>query len=350
MCILDRYISKSVVSIFLATVFIFCLLYVLIDSAANLDEFISQKITLQILAQYYASFLPIMLAQTVPMAFLIAVLLTYSQLNHHNEVIVLRTSGLNFWNITRPAIALALIVSAFIFYMNEKFVPRAENESRRIKNENFILEVDKKKKKSAKIKNLTFYGLKNRLYYIDNFDPNSFDIEGLTVIGFDDQQNIKEKIVALNGKWTGIAWKAFQCHITTFSQSDDIPTKVRVYPEKLLDIKETPEDFLRQGVNVKAMNIRQLKEYIARFSNSGAQKAINNLLVDLHWKIAYPASNLIIVLTAMPLALLTGRRKAFTFTSLGIAIGIGFLYQVFNSVGLTLGKAEILTPLLSAWM
>jgi len=351
MRILDRYITKSVILTFLGTTLIFCLLYVLIDWASNLDEFLDRKVSLTILLRYYLNYLPIIIAQTSPIACLISTLLVYSNLNSHNEVIALRSSGMNFWQITKPVIGFVCVISALVFLINERYVPLAEETAKQIRTENMILEVDRKRKNKAAIKNLTFYGLKNRLYFIDTFDPNTFELQGLTIVGYDNNQNIKEKIVALSGKWTSIAWKVSQCHITSYDDSIvNAPTKVRVYQEKLLDIKETPEDFLKQRLNIGSMNIRQLYDYIDRFSNSGAKRALNNLRVDLHQKIAFPFGTLIIVLVGLPLALLTRSRKGQTFTSLGIAVGIGFLYYVSNAVGLALGKGGFFPPLLAAWI
>ena len=350
MRILDRYTLKPMLFIFTTTVLIFCLLYVLIDSASNLDEYIDQSVGLDVLVQYYINYLPVILSQTAPIACLIAVLFTFSALNGSNEIIVLRTSGLNFWQMTRMALCFALIVSAVIFYLNERYVPQAEAESRRIKNEHMKSEKKGKNKKKDVIKNLTFYGLKSRLYFIDTFDPNTYEITGITIISYDENQNIKEKIMALQGVWTGIAWKFYQCHISTYGESVNSSTKVKIYPEKLIDIKETPEDFLKQRLNVNAMNIRQLEEYIQRFANSGAKRAVNNLKVDLYQKVAFPFATTVIVLMGLPLAMITGRRKAQTFSSLGIAVGIGFLFYVCNAVGLALGKGAVLPPLLSAMM
>ena len=116
-----------------------------------------------------------------------------------------------------------------------------------------------------------------------------------------------------------------------------------------MDIKETPEDFLKQRLNVTSMNIRQLKSYIDRFSKSGAIKALNNMRVDLHQKIAYPFGNFVIILIGLPFALMIRNRKGGTFISLGLAIILGFLYYVANAVSLAFGKSGLLPPILSAW-
>jgi len=279
------------------------------------------------------------------MAALIAALLTFTNLNTNNEIIALRASGLNFWQVSRPALIFSLLISCAILAINEKYIPLAEERSQKIRNENIVIESDRhQKKQKPVIRNLTFYGLKNRLFFVDSFDPNINKITGITIIGFDDQQNIKEKIVALEGRWTGLAWKFYQCHVTEFQTDPDSPSPIKVYPEKLLDIKETPNDFINQRLNITAMNSHQLAEYINRFSQSGAKRAITSLKVDLYHKIVAPFSTIVIVLVGLPLAMTIGRRKAQNFMALGLAVGIGFLYYVVNAVGLALGKGGMIYP------
>jgi lipopolysaccharide export system permease protein len=351
MRILDRYVIKSLLTIFTLTILSFCFLYILIDITSQLDEFIDRKVPAPTLAQYYIFYFPIILSQPISsVACLISVLFTFSSLNSNNEITAMRASGLNFWKITRPAIMFGLIVSILIFWVNERLVPRATEITQQIRDENMVLLVDRLRKNKEKIKYLTFYGLKNRLYFIDTFDPDADELKGITIIEYDEQQNVTQKIMALKGVWTGIAWKFYQCQITTFGQSDmGSPLRIKVYDEKLMDIKETPDDFLRQRLNVASMNIRQLKSYTDRFSKSGAARALNNMRVDLHQKIAYPFGNFVIVLIGLPFALMIKSRRGGSFVSIGVALVLGFLYYVVNAVALAFGKGGWLSPTLSAW-
>ncbi len=355
MRLLDSYILKSIIVIFVTCLFVFCFLYVLIDLASNLAEIIERQVPLATLWEYYSSFLPIILVETSTVACLLATIFTFSRLNHNNEIIVLRTCGLGFLNITKSTLCFGILVSIFIFWLNEQFVPQASVSSQIIREENISVQTDAadapKKKRLPEIRNLTFYGLKNRLYFADSFNPNNYELQGITIIGQDNNQNVQEKIVALKGAWTGIAWKFYNCHITLFNPSQlATPSQIKYFPEKLMDIKETPQDFIKQRLNVRAMNSRQLYEYIQRFSHSGATKALNSLKIDLHQKIALPWGNLVLILVGIPLAMTTSRRKAFSFTSLGVAIMIGFLFYVVNAVCLALGKGGLVAPVLSAWL
>ena len=351
MRILDRYIAKSITAIFLCTLLTFCFLYILIDVTSQLDEFIDRKVPFNILVEYYIAYLPVIFSQPVTsMACLIAVLFTFSHLNANNEVVAMRSSGLDFWQITKPAIMFGLIVSVLVFMINERLVPEATRITNQIRSENMVLQVDRLRKSKEKIKNLTFYGLQNRLYFIDTFDSDQNELHGLTMIEYDEQRNVKEKTVTFKGIWTGIAWKFYQCQVTVYNAADlGAPLKIKVYKDKLMDIMESPDDFLTQRLNVAAMNIRQLRNYIDRFSKSGAAKALNNMRVDLHQKIAYPFGNFVVVLIGLPLAMIIRSRKGGAFVCIGAALVLGFLYYVVNAVALAFGKSGLLSPILAAW-
>lgn len=350
MRILERYINNSIVTTFLTCVLIFCCLYVLIDVTSSLDEIIDRKVTVQILFNYYLSSLPIILVQTSPIACLISVLFTFSSLHNTNQVIAMRASGLSFWRIVRPALFFGLLISCAVFILNERFVPQATMTTKKIENENLALFSEVWSQQHELVRNLTFYGLKNRLYYIDTFNPETKELFGITIVEYDSDQNITQKFVAYKGVWAEIAWKFYQCQITTYEGGDtNKPLKVKTYPEKLMDIKETPEDFLRQKLDVNTMNSLELSDYIRRFSESGASRALNNMKIDLHQKIAQPLGNFVIVLVGLPFALLVRNRKGMTFTAIGMAMLIGFLYYVVSALSIAFGKGGVLPPILAAW-
>lgn len=350
MRIIDRYITSSIAFVFLVITLMFSLLFILINTTSNLDEFIAQKVSIPIILQYNLASLPTILVETSFITFLIAVMFCYSSLNNHNEIIALRASGMNFLGIAQPAIFLAIFIAGLVLFTNERYVPQAQIYAQKIRDEHIILEVDRIKKTMAKIEYLTYYGFKNRLYCIDSYDPNTYEMEGITIHEYDEQMQLREKTMALKGRWTGIAWKFYNVYISTITNTTTGEAIIKPVGEKLMDIKESPQDFLRQSLNVNAMNSRQLYQYISRFSKSGALKAINNLHVDLHAKIAKPFSIIVIVLAGLPLALMVGRRKAQTFTALALAIGLAFLYAIINSVGIALGKGGFLWPIVAAWL
>jgi lipopolysaccharide export system permease protein len=349
MRILDRYIVKSLIGIFLASLLIFFFLYLIIDIFSNLGDFLEWKVSLKSVVEYYLSFLPVIFSQTAPFVCLLSVLFSLGRLNSNNEIIAIRTAGLNFWQITKSAICFGMVVSAIIFWVNEKIVPQAVMSSNNIREEKMSRQ-GKPRGRMEVIRNFTFYGLKNRLYFVDTLNPNDNYLEGITILEQDKKQNLRSKIVALKGTWTQNNWKFQQCQIFYFDPNGQMNDKTEYFEEKIMDITETPKELLRQRIQVSSMSIRQLKEYINKFSDSGAATILRNLRVDLHQRIAYPFSSPAIMFVGMPFAMMTKRRKGVTFAQLGICISIGFFYYVINAVGLAFGKGGIFVPFISAWM
>lgn len=347
MRILERNLLTSLLSVFIFCVLLFLLLYVLIDACNNIEEMLDRKVDFATLMEYYLSFLPMIFVQTAPIACLMAGLLTLSNMNMNNEVIAMRTAGLSFWMITRPIIWFGIIISLLIMTVNEAVVPQAVALTDKIKNERMVYA--RHRKSPPPISNLTFLGLKNRLYFISSFDPGNDRMEGITILEQDDKQNLKSKIVALKGNWFKNHWKFYQVQVLNFDEEGQMAGEIEHYDEKVMDISESVDDFLRQRVQVSAMNLKQLSDYILKFKYSGARMILRNLKVDFHSKIAYPFSNLIILLVGLPFGLMTKRRKGITFAALGLCLIIGFFYYVFNAVFLALGKSGNLPPVLAAW-
>ncbi|MFC1594544.1 LptF/LptG family permease [Candidatus Omnitrophota bacterium] len=345
MRIVDKYIVRSVIASFLGIISIFCFLYIIIDLFTNLEQIIEYNVSLRIIIEYYISFLPIIFIHTSPIACLLSTLFILAKLNSNNEIIALRSAGLNVWQITKSTIVFACIISAIIFWFNERIVPAAMATTNNIKIEH--IEPYSEENKKDKINNLAFYGLENRLFFINSFNPKTNTIKGLTILKHDSRQNLRKKVFALEATWQDSKWHCNKCQVYYYDILDK--EYVDYYEEKDLDFPETPTDLLRQHKQVSFMNIRQLQEYINKLTFSGAQSVIRNLTVEMQQKFAYPFSNLIIVLVGLPFALMTRRRKALTFTSLGIALGIVFIYYVINAVCVALGKAGVMPPLLAAW-
>lgn len=347
MRILDKYILRSLILIFIFSLLLFFFLYIMVDAFSNLDEMLDRKVEFITMVEFYLSFLPIIFVQMAPIVCLLSGLFALSNLNANNEVIAMRTAGLSFWQITKSIISFGMVISVLIFAVNELIVPGAVSLTDKIKNERMVYATARSKKEL--IHNFTFFGLKNRLYFINTFDPNNKTLEGITILEQDNQQNLKAKIVALNGEWRRNRWKFYKVQMLNFDRNGQLTEAIQFFEEKTMDIPETPNDFLLQRVQISAMNIKQLSDYIYKFKYSGAKAILRNLYVDFHQKIAYPFSNIIILLTALPFGLMAKKRKGAAFTSLGVCLVIGFLYYVINAVVLALGKTGVIAPILAAW-
>jgi lipopolysaccharide export system permease protein len=347
MRILDRYVLKSIISIFFSCIFVFLFLYVVIDLLSNLDEILKHQATLALLIRYYLSYLPIMFVQVSPFACLLSTVYTFGKLNQNNEIIAMRSSGLSIFEITRNALIFGFLISLAVFWVNDRFVPVSLTENQKIKIQ--IEEGTKKGRpnKNEAINNLTLYGLRNRLFFISRFLPATKTLEGITILEQDENQNLTKKIIATRGIYQDGLWKFYQSITYKFDINGQVINEPDYLEEEIMTIPETPETLASLRQKPEQMNIRQMEDYIWILSKSGATSVIRNLKVDLYQRFTLPFTSIIIILLGIPFSLLM-RKRATGMSSIGVSIIVGFLYYVLDAIFLAIGKSGLLMPILAA--
>jgi len=347
MRILDRYILKSVLALFFQCLFTFLFLYIIIDVFSHLDEILKQKANLDMLGNYYLAYLPIIFVQVSPIACLLSTLYTFGTLNRNNELIAMRSSGLSIFQISKTAIIFGLIVSACVFLVNDRFVPSSLSLTENIKAQMESGTKKAKEKKQEVITNLSMYGLKNRLFFVNKFSLATNTMENIIILEHDEKQNITKKIVANKGVYKDGLWSFEQCITYNFDENVQIKQEPQYLEEEIMDISETPHDFLHQMLRPDFMTISQLNNYMWRLSKSGATTVIRNLKVDLYQRFASAFTSIVIILLGIPFSMML-KKRATGLSSVGLSIMVGFLYYVLNAISIALGKAGILMPSLAA--
>ena len=345
MRILDRYILKSVIHIFFSCIFVFLFLYIIIDLLSNLEDILKQHVTLMLLIRYYLSYLPVMFVQVSPFACLLSSVYTFGKLNHNNEIIAMRSSGLSIFEISRNVLIFGFLISLLVFWVSDKFVPIALSENQNIKAQ---MDGGAKKNKAAEIiTNLSMYGLKNRLFFIRRFSPAAKTMEGITILEHDENQNLTKKIVAARGTYQDGLWRFSQCITYNFDQNGQVLEEPVYFEEEIMSISETPRDFASLRQKPELMDIREMQDYIWRLSKSGATTVIRNLKIDLYQRFIAPFTSIIIILLGIPFSLMM-RKRATGISAIGVSIIVGFLYYVLDAVCLAIGKSGLLMPSLAA--
>ncbi|MFA5092878.1 MAG: LptF/LptG family permease [Candidatus Omnitrophota bacterium] len=347
MRILDRYILKSILLIFLSCIFLFLFLYVVIDLLSNLDEVIRHKTTLVLLIRYYLSYLPVMFVQVSPFACLLSTVYTFGRLNHNNEIIAMRSSGLSIYEIARNALIFGLVISFAVFWVGDRFVPSSLAENQKIKVQIEQGSAKNRLKLGQAITNLSMYGLKNRLFFINRFSPETNTMEGITILEHDRHQNIVKKIIATKGVYKDGLWRFYQSITYGFDQNGQVIDEPLYLDEEIMDIPETPKIMASLRQKPEQMDIHQLEDYIWRLSKSGATGIVRNLKVDLYQRFCSPFTSIIIILLGIPFSLMM-RKRATGMSAIGVSIVVGFFYYVLDAIFLAIGKSGLLMPSLAA--
>lgn len=351
MRLLDKYTIKSFLPVVLYCLAAFIFMYIIIDLFGHLDEILRNKVHFVMLARYYYLLIPIIFVQIVPIAMLLSVVYVFSNLNRHNEITAMRSSGVNVLSIAKPFLLVGISMSLAVMLLNETIVPRATVITTKIK-QDYIERIKGLPKKDAILTDVAVYGQDNRLYYVKEFNTERRTLKEIIILEHDRSNDIKSKVVAKSGRWenppgaAGGKWVFSDCIIYDLDKNGELIGKPKVYSQRVMYIKETPRDFYRGQFQADLMNYSQLAEYVKRFYNVD-KKIARRLAVDLYYKTSFPFISFIVILIGIDFGLRT--RHGGTLWGIGASVAVSFLYYGLMAISLALGKGGWLAPLVAAW-
>jgi len=95
-----------------------------------IDRFLGKGLDILTILEYLFLNLAWIIALSVPMAVLIATLMTFGRMSEDNEITAIRTSGVSFLTIIRPAIVFGLIVCTLLIMFNNILLPEMNFRAR----------------------------------------------------------------------------------------------------------------------------------------------------------------------------------------------------------------------------
>tara|TARA_B110000008_G_C16902774_1_gene537464 strand:+ start:1 stop:1392 length:1392 start_codon:yes stop_codon:yes gene_type:complete len=130
MRLLTRYILKQLLMPFIFSLLI--IIFVLFTQflLRAIDRFIGKGLDIGTIFEYLFLNLGWIAALSVPMAVLVAALMSFGQFSEDNEITAMRASGISFNTILRPAILFGLTISAVLILFNSFIMPEMNFKAR----------------------------------------------------------------------------------------------------------------------------------------------------------------------------------------------------------------------------
>ncbi len=107
--ILSLYIIREITSLFMLGIVIFTLVLLMGRLITLTDLVVSHGVPLLDVSRMILYLVPSFLVFTIPMAFLLAVLLAFGRLSADNEIVVIKASGVSLLQIMPPVIISAVV-------------------------------------------------------------------------------------------------------------------------------------------------------------------------------------------------------------------------------------------------
>lgn len=342
---LDLYLVKQFLSILTASICAFTSIFVIVDLIENLDKFIDSSVPITIISQYYLYYFPWFINIGLPMGMLIATIFTFGLMAKRNELVAMKSSGISLYRIAVPIIFISIMVSMISFYFDNQLVTLGNQKRRTIEKEHL-------KKRGRKYyrerRNNIFLQKSNKFHIaIDRYQSKREKALGVSM-QFLESGNLLKRIDTKWMKWDPEkrAWNLHVYAIREF-QPDGFESRVRFSNEDtLLVLDFTPKDISLEAISPEERNFVQLKGFIKELRNNGVDTT--RWEVNLHNKLSFAFTNLIVVLFGLPLV--TARTKGSLAFGAGMSVFVIFGYYAFIRFGQTLGYKGIVEPLMSAWI
>lgn len=340
MKLLDKYILKQIIEMFVMGVLIFTSIIFASDTFITLIKQISMYgIPFKIAFLIIILHLPSVFVMTIPMGVLLATVMTLNSLSLNSEITVMRACGIGINRIAKPIFIFSVIMALTSFFLNETVVPVMTKQSTDLALYAFSKKNIPEGKENFTFKEIKDSGTLKRLFYVG--DCTDGNLHNITVLDASKEGTI-QILQAREGETTEDGWKFQKGAIYTVTDNG-----------KALDTTMFDHTTIKFGMDLsKEMNRNLANEHnfiqLCKFLANSYSEKKRTLSISLFDKIALPLTTVVLVLIGVPLAITPPRvryNRGFLFSILII-----FAYYLIRALSISFGEAGALAPLIAAFM
>lgn len=345
MTILFRYLLREYAKIFFMCFAGLMTIYLVVDFFEKVRGFLTHDASWLDILTYFALKIPAISFQIVPLAVLMATLLTLGLLSRNNEITALRSSGISLPWITSPFLAFAVVTALVLLLFSSTVIPLASNKAEEIR----VIDIEKKPPSAVlKLSQPWARVDADTVLHVTSLARGGDTLAGVQLFHFDGGFHLIDMTEAAEARYTEGTWTLNKGFQRRFNR-DSTVTLIE-FDQKPIHLALIPSDFI-SGLagDSESMTFRDIRASWGRLYQPGLQ--FTRLLTDYYGRIAFPFVTIIMVLVGIALSL---RRSGVRGSSMAIGIGqallVGFLYWATHSIAIAFGRGGALPPMVAGWL
>jgi len=269
---LDRFILKAFIGPFAAILLIVLFILMMQFLWLYIDELVGKGLGLGVILEFLMWGVCISMPLALPLATLLASIMTVGTMAEHNELMAIKASGVSFGRVMVPLIVCSMIISIGAFFSGNNLVPKAYNEI-------YTLRDDiGRTKNDIRIPSGTFYnGIDG---YILRVESQTEDGDMLyDVMVYDHTGNAGNTTVSLADSATVEMSKSKDYLIfTMFSGSNYKENNVRSYRDTTLELQRVKFD--RQEMVIPLSHYAFQKSDSTRYGDQSKARKLSQLMEE----------------------------------------------------------------------
>ena len=342
--ILSRYILKEISVPFVLSLAILTATALLSKAVKLIELMVTQGVGGSFIFWFVASIAPSFLIYTLPISFLIGVLVAFTRLSSDSEVTAMKASGLGLGAMLRPVMLCAFFVYLITLSVTLYMFPWGNLNLKALffdaSKDRFISGLEEK----------TFYDrFKGMVLYVDKINARTGEMEGL----FISERSGKEEsnvFFASKGVFSPATGRQ-----TVYLKLADGSIHRQTSAGRAYHLVGFSSYTLELGLAGQAASPAQKHnrelytgELIDRADDASARGANPApYLIDLHKRFALPASVFVFALLGLPLGI--QKIRAAKFTGFSTALGVVLVYYVLSTAFEAIGEAGTINAVAAVW-
>jgi lipopolysaccharide export system permease protein len=281
----DRFVLKSFLGPLVFTFFIVLIILILQFLWMYVDELAGKGLNFKVLAELLYHFSLTFVPTALPLAILLASLMTFGNMGEFSELSALKSSGISLQRIMRPLMILIGFVSVISFFFSNNVLPYSTDKART------LLWDIRRKKPDINIQAGTFYnGVPDFSIKITSKDPVDNKLENLIIYDHREKRGNTRVILAKSGymklspdesglimilydgySYNEVEEKNSNLNARTFpSRKDYFREQSIVIPLSGFDLERSEEGLFKSNAAMK--NISQLTVFIDSLNKNYKQR------------------------------------------------------------------------------
>jgi len=335
--ILDRYLVRQFMPMFISSVGMFMFLLLIIDLFTNLVRYLNYEVPLVEIMKISMFYLPKSFSYALPISLLFAAAYILGDLYARNELTSIFSSGIPFWRFSISLVVIGFLASGFSFFFDDIVVI----PTLRIKNEMTRRALQQQVSESSS--DIVIKAKNGQLIYsVDYYDRFSQTLNGVSVVEMDARGEFVSLIRSRQATWDEEEYWVFADPVIYFWDRGLI--KVEPLPPTQ-NYTEHPDTFRRSAVKPDELPFMELRLLIEDLRTAGLP--FIEAQADYFQRISFSTVSLIVMILSISMG---GRfRKNIMLMSLLTSLGSAVVFYVIEMITMMLGKLGYIHPAVGAW-
>lgn len=239
MRVLDRYLVRQFLPPLTFAFMAMTSIMLLNQIARRFGQLVGKGLPWSVIGEVFLLCLPFIIAMTLPMAVLVAMLYTFSHLAADSEITAMRASGVSVAQLLRPMVVLGVLITGINFWFTDQVLPESNARLR-----NLLINIQRKKPtlelREQVINEIPPSGMFLRASRIDATSGRLRSVTIYDMAGTDNRRVIyaDSGVMGFTGEGTDLQLQLFDGSVHAFRQTDATLMQVTDFSSNTIRVRD----------------------------------------------------------------------------------------------------------------